>query len=92
MTDFVTRVELHDATAADYATLDEAMAAANFATTIRSARGLIYKLPSATYFSQAFGMSAGNVRDLAIKAASRTGKRYDVITSAGDTAFALHPA
>ena len=91
MTDFLTRVELHGATAADYEVLDQAMTAANFSKTIRSARGLIYNMPSATYFSQAFNMSAAEVRNLAIAAAQRTGLRYDVITAAGDTAFALHP-
>ena len=91
MTDFLTRVELLEAADADYKTLDEAMIAASFAKTITSSRGLIYNLPSATYFSQAFNMSAAEVRNLAIAAARRTGRRYDIITSAGETAFALHP-
>ena len=91
MTDFLTRVELHGATDADYQVLDAAMVAANFSKTIRSSRGLIYNMPSATYFSQAFNLSAAEVRNLAIGAARRTGLRYDIITAAGDTAFALHP-
>ena len=91
MTDFVTRVELQDASLADYQTLDGAMTAANFSKTIRSPRGLIYNMPSATYFSQSPTMSAADVRNLAIAAARLTGRRYDVITTAGDTAFALHP-
>ena len=91
MTDFLTRVELHGASPADYATLDQAMIAADFSKTIRSSRGLVYTMPSATYFSRAFNMSATEVRNLAIGAANRTGRRYDIITTAGDTAFALHP-
>ena len=91
MTDFLTRVELHGASDADYQTLDQAMIAANFSKTITSSRGLIYNMPSATYFSQAFNMTAAEVRNLAIAAARRTGLRYDIITAAGDTAFALHP-
>ena len=91
MTDFLTRVELHGATDADYQLLDQAMTAANFSKTIRSSRGLIYNMPSATYFSQAFNLSATEVRNLAIVAATRTGLRYDIITTAGETAFALHP-
>ena len=39
MTDFVTRVELRDASVADYQALDMAMAAANFSKTIQSPRG-----------------------------------------------------
>ncbi len=92
MTDFLTRVELHGATIADYEGLDRAMAAANFSKTISSSRGLIYDMPTATYFSQATGMSAAAVRNLAIGAARTTGLRYDIITSAGETAFALHPS
>ena len=91
MTDFLTRVELHGASPADYAALDQAMIAANFTKTIRSPRGLVYNMPSATYFSQAVNMSAAEVRNLAVGAAHRTGRRYDIITTAGDTAFALHP-
>ena len=91
MTDFLTRVELHGATDADYQMLDQAMIEANFSKTIQSSRGLIYNMPSATYFSRAFNMTAAEVRNLAIAAARRTNLRYDIITAAGDTAFALHP-
>ena len=91
MTDYLTRVALQGGTPADYDTLDRAMAAANFSKTIRSARGLTYNMPSGTYHSQAANLSAANVRDLAVAAARQTGKRYDIVTSAGETAFALHP-
>ena len=92
MTDFTTRIELQDATAEDYSALDAAMLGVNFSKTVRSVRGQEYKLPHGTYFSQAFGMSATDVRNLAASAASRTGRRYDIITTSGEVAFFLHPA
>ena len=92
MTDFTTRIELQDASAEDYTALDAAMAGANFSKTVRSARGQDYNLPHGTYFSQAFGMSATDVRNLAASAASRTGRRYDIVTTSGEVAYFLHPA
>lgn len=92
MTDFTTRIELQDASAEDYVALDQAMMGVNFSKTIRSARGQDYKLPHGTYFSQAFGMSATEVRNLAASAATRTGRRYDIVTTSGDVAYFLHPA
>ncbi len=92
MTDFTTRIELQDASAEDYVTLDQAMMGANFSKTMRSPRGQEYRLPHGTYFSQAFGMSAADVRNLAASAATRTGKRYDIVTTSGEVAFFLHPA
>ena len=90
MTDFTTRIELQDASADDYATLDQAMQGANFSKTVRSVRGQEYRLPHGTYFSQAFGISATDVRNLS--AASRTGRRYDIVTTSGEVAYFLHPA
>ncbi len=92
MTDFTTRIELQDASVDDYTALDQAMTGANFSKTVRSARGQEYKLPHGTYFSQAFGMSAMDVRNLAASAASRTGRRYDIVTTSGEVAYFLHPA
>ena len=92
MTEFTTRIELQDATAEDYSALDAAMLGVNFSKTVRSVRGQEYKLPHGTYFSQAFGMSATDVRNLAASAASRTGRRYDIITTSGEVAYFLHPA
>ncbi len=92
MTDFTTCIELQDADADDYVALDQAMMGVNFSKTIRSARGQDYKLPHGTYFSQAFGMSATEVRNLAASAATRTGRRYDIVTTSGDVAYFLHPA
>ena len=92
MTDFTTRIELQDAGPDDYTALDAAMTGANFSKTVRSARGQEYRLPHGTYFSQAFGMSATDVRNLAASAASRTGRRYDIVTTSGEVAYFLHPA
>lgn len=92
MTDFTTRIELRDATDDDYAALDQAMLGANFSKTIASPRGQSYSLPHGTYFSQAFGLSASDVRNLAASAAGRVGRRYDIVTTSGDVAYFLHPA
>ena len=92
MTAFTTRIELQDASDADYAALDLAMQGANFSKTVRSPRGQDYRMPHGTYFSQAFGLSAMDVRNLAASAASRTGRRYDIVTTSGEVAYFLHPA
>ena len=91
MTDYVTRIELHGAAPSDYLALDQAMAGANFATVTRGPTGIEYKLPTATYFSQAAGLSSADVRNLALSVARRSGFRYDIVTSSGDLAFFLHP-
>jgi hypothetical protein len=92
MTDFVTRVELVEGTESQYEALDQAMLGANFATQVTSAQGVSYQMPKATYFSQSATLSARDVRDLAMAAAAKTGLRYDIVTTAGDMAFFLHPA
>ena len=92
MADFLTHIELHDASDADYAKLDSAMDAANFSRTVRSGRGVPYRMPTATYFSQSFGMSSSDVRNLAMLAARQTGRTYDIVTTSGDLSFFLHPA
>lgn len=91
MTDFLTRVELHDAVPADYDALDAAMLGSNFAKTIRSGHGFEYRMPSATYFSSADQMSAADVRNLAMAAARCTGRRYDIVTTSGEMSYFLHP-
>ena len=92
MTDFVTRVELVEGVDTQYEALDQAMLGANFATLVTSAQGVRYQMPKATYFSQSSTLSAREVRDLAMAAASKTGLRYDIVTTAGEMAFFLHPA
>ena len=90
--DFVTRIELRDAAVTDYARLDQAMMAANFSTEVVPANGVPYRMPEATYFSQSVTMTAKDVRDLAMRAASGIGLRYDIVTTSGEMAFFLHPA
>lgn len=92
MTDFTTRIELHDGTERDYEVLDGAMEGLNFARVVRSKRGIEYRMPSATYFSQSFNMSAPDVRNLATAAANATGRRFDIVTTSGEVAYFLHPA
>ena len=92
MTNFVTRVEIQNATEADYSTLDSMMAAANFATVMLGPAGVEYKMPTATYFSQADGSSAADVRNLALAAVRHMDRGYDIITVAGDISYFLHPS
>jgi hypothetical protein len=89
--DFVTRIGLEDGEAS-YEALDKAMFAQNFATTYVSKEGIEYRLPRGTYFSQSFTITANDVVNFAIAAAVSTGKRYDIITTAGEIAYSLHPA
>ena len=92
MTDFVTRIELVEGVDWQYEALDQAMRGANFTTLVTSAQGVSYQMPKATYFSQSAALSARDVRDIAMAAASKTGLRYDIVTTAGEMAFFLHPA
>lgn len=49
MSQFTTRVELHDADAADYEELHEEMRTRGFTRTITSGDGTTYQLPTAEY-------------------------------------------
>ena len=64
MPSFVTRVELHGASAEDYARLHGAMTAANFHRTITGDDGVQYQLPTAEYFSHGPDLTAPQVRHL----------------------------
>jgi hypothetical protein len=71
---FITRVELHGATAEDYVRLHGAMTAANFHRTIVGDDGVQYQLPTAEYFSHGPDLTAPQVRHLADQAAQTTGR------------------
>ncbi|MBR8142106.1 type V toxin-antitoxin system endoribonuclease antitoxin GhoS [Burkholderia sp. AU19243] len=77
---FITRVELHDATEADYQRLHEEMEARRFFRSIQDQSGTRHQLPTAMYFSQSIELDAGGVRGLAVAAANATGRRSWVIT------------
>lgn len=92
MSDFTTRIDLQGADTGHYEALDKAMGAANFSKTVRSSFGFDYALPVGTYFSQSFTMSAADVRNLAMVCAHQIGLPYDIVTTAGEVAYFLHPA
>lgn len=80
MANFITRVELHGADAADYEKLHTVMAEEKFYRTVMSAAGQNFMLPTAMYFS--YGeVTAEQVRDLARVAASRIGRPCWVFTA-----------
>ncbi|WP_141211449.1 hypothetical protein [Rhodoferax sp. TH121] len=79
MAKFTIRVELHDAQAKDYATLEKALAAKNITDVITS-DGVKYKMPPAEY--QCHGeLTAAQVRDIAVAAAESTGKKHAVLVT-----------
>jgi hypothetical protein len=85
MTTFLTRVELHVATAADYEKLHDEMAKRRFSRQIRANDGTMYHLPTAEYSSYA-ELSTDAVRELADAAIAATGKTGWVITVRWDSA------
>lgn len=87
MTNFIVRVELHDANYFDYENLHAAMARAGFSRTIRSDNGTVYYLPTAEYYMSNAG-NALSVLKLARGAADAVGKTYGAIAAeAGATAW-----
>jgi hypothetical protein len=86
VTDFTTRVELHDAVWDDYVELHEAMAREGFSQTIVSDNGSTYELPPAEY-NYSGNATRSQVLEKAKAAAASTGKSYGVLVtqSAGRT-------
>jgi hypothetical protein len=80
MASFLTRVELHCATSADYDKLHAAMLALNFSKFIAGDDGSRYELPTAEYYCSG-EVSAEQVKVLADQAAVSTGRRYWVIAA-----------
>jgi len=92
MPSFITRVELHNARAEDYAVLHKAMTNAKFHKTIKDDKGESYELPSAEYFSHGPNITATQVRDLALNAANSTGRTNWVLVSEYvNAAWSLRP-
>ena len=84
MARFTIRVELHNATRADYATLEANLAAKNITDVIVSGDGKRYVLPPAEY--QCFGdLSAEQVRDIVAAATTSIGRRFAVLVTQGDS-------
>ena len=80
MASFTTRVELHRAIDADYATLHTAMARQGFSRTIQSDAGQAYHLPTAEYDISA-NLAASDILARARLAASQTGKAASVLVT-----------
>jgi hypothetical protein len=77
MPSFMTRVELHNATAADYEKLHEAMQAAGFLRVVRDVDGKWYHLPTAEY-DRTGDYTTSQVLAHAKRAANSTGKSSGV--------------
>ena len=88
MASFVTRVELHSATADDYEALHGYMAGKGFKRTIVGGDGTTYQLPSATY-SYIGNTTIETVRDAARAAANATGRNNWIIATEGMSSWYL---
>jgi len=78
MASFITRVELHYASEADYEKLHEAMRQQGFSQKITSNSGAVYKLPPAEYHISG-NLSQSDVLARAKKAAALTGRSAEVL-------------
>jgi len=80
MSDFLTRVEFHDAIWPDecISRLHLAMSREGFSKTITDNEGIVYELPIAEYYKST-GENAEQVIERAKKAATTTGKKFGVI-------------
>lgn len=83
MTTFMTRVELHSATYADYEQLHAAMARIGFRRTVLGSDGKRYQLPTAEYCIDSTNDAAW-VRDQARGAADSTGRSSWVVAAQAD--------
>lgn len=79
MAKFMTRVELHNADADDYANLHKQMESRGFSRTILGSEGKYYQLPTAEYVCEVVATTA-QVRDTAREAAKATKCASWVIT------------
>lgn len=77
---YITRVELHRATEADYQRLHQEMLDRRFYRTIQADSGEILHLPSAMYYSESDMLDASGVELLAYAAAAATGCAFWVFT------------
>ena len=80
MAEFMTRVELHDATYNDYLQLHGFMRQEGFTQTIRGDDGTVYQLPPAEYHIEA-PWTAAQARDVASRAAQKTQKAFAALTA-----------
>ena len=83
MSDFLTRVELHDAKWPDeyISRLHSAMAREGFSKTITDEKGIVYELPIAEYYKST-SENIEEVIERAKKAVTTTGKKFAVVVGA----------
>jgi hypothetical protein len=80
MSSFTVRVELHNATWADYDSLHTAMEQRGFRRTIKSDQGINYRLPTAEY-DMSGSISTADVLGRAKAAATTTSRSFGVLVS-----------
>jgi hypothetical protein len=80
MASFTTRVELHDATYADYDALHKAMETEGFSRLIKSDAGTWYHLPTAEY-NRIAELTRAQVLESAKRAATKTKKSFAVLVT-----------
>ena len=80
MASFLVRIELHNATWADYDLLHAQMDYRGFSREITGSDGLAYQLPTAEYKIQTKA-TLEQVRSLAAEAAKSTGKKFGAIVA-----------
>lgn len=89
MPTFITRVELHQASAKDYSVLHAAMTDLKFHRYICDDRGVKFTLPTAVYYSYG-DLRVEQVRDLAQRATSSTGRpSWILVTEYKSAAWSL---
>lgn len=89
MSEFIVRVELHDAEPADYNLLHEAMEQARFLRSIRATDGIWYDLPTAEYFWRRPG-GVDLVMDRAKRAADQTGRSFSLLVTEWSNGGSCH--
>jgi hypothetical protein len=85
MPNFLTRVELREASDADYQTLTTRMEAVGFARSVRADDGRTHLLPTGNFIGTGDGTTL-QVRDLATQAAAETGKAFGILVVECDRA------
>lgn len=84
---FITRVELHGGTAADYEKLHEAMRLQGFSRNIKGRDGKFYRLPTAQYRLVSSKLNKFQVHKKATLAAVTIGKEFVVLVTNGPSTF-----
>jgi hypothetical protein len=91
VTNYVTRVELRNATAVQYVQLHAEMAKAGFNRTIPGPNGNLYHLPTAEYFMSSDTLKIEDVRELARGVAAGVSAGPLVLVTAGQSTWSLVP-